>query len=119
MKTDLINKNFNEMSFLNEIGNSTINELLSDPNTEITKKGNRLSMRHRSKNGVATLELSSYDTERRELRMSSVPNKSYKVDYTNDILEMKRQGMLQKDIAFELGISEAYVSLILKRYREK
>ncbi len=116
MKDDLT---ANKPTLLSEIGNLTINQILDNPNTEIIKKGNRMSIRYNSKLGIMTAELASYSTNHCELRVSSVPNKTRKIDYIENILEMKKQGMLQKDIAFELDISEPYVSYILKSHKEK
>ncbi len=107
----------NKSSFIEKLGNTRIIDLLNDPGTEITKKGNKLSLRYRTEEGVASLNVTSYETGRNEVQMSAVPNRTRKTDYAEDIITMKKQGMLQKDIAYKLGISEATVSNILKRYK--
>jgi len=61
------------------------------------------------------LEFTSYESGRNEFKAASIPHRERKKDYLEDILTMKRSGMRQKDIAFELGISEAYVSKILRK----
>ena len=45
----------------------------------------------------------------------NLPKKNKKKDYTNEIKQLKKAGMKQKDIAFELGMSEAYVSKLSKK----
>lgn len=111
--TSLSNK-FNALHLPDEIGNITVNELMNHPDSEVIKKGNKLSIRRRSEQGVATLEFASYGTGRKEMKTTSIPHREHKKDYKEDILAMKREGMTQKAIAFELGMSEAYVSRILK-----
>ena len=96
------------------LGNQTLNQLLNSEDTEFTKKGNKVSIRRRTDFGTATLELESFDTGRRTTTQSVVPSKSKKADYLDDIIQMKKSGMKQKDIAFQLGISEAYVTKLLK-----
>ncbi|MCC8152097.1 MAG: hypothetical protein LIO96_11770 [Lachnospiraceae bacterium] len=98
-----------------DIGNRTVNDLLNSPNTTVIKRGNKISIRNESDQGVATLEYSTYSLGHRSLKASTAPRKEYKRDYREDIIEMKRSGMRQKDIAFELGISEAYISTLLKQ----
>ncbi len=115
MNHELSANNYNALSLPDEIGNSTVNELMRHPDTDVIKHGNRVSLRRRSEYGVATLEFTSYDTGRRTAKMSSVPNRERKKDFTEDIIAMKQDGMRQKDIAFELGISESYVSRILRQ----
>lgn len=115
MSKKLPSKKFNRLSLPDEIGNVTVNDLLNHPDTDMVKKGNKVSIRRRSEHGVTTLEFTSYETGRSEFRSASVPHLERKKDYLDDILAMKRSGMRQKDIAFELGISEAYVSKILRK----
>lgn len=113
MSDTSLSNQFNALHLPDEIGNVTVNDLMNHPDTEVIKKGNKISIRRRSEQGVATLEFASYRTSRKEMKMSSVPRKERKKDYKEDILAMKREGMTQKAIAFELGISEAYVSRII------
>lgn len=112
---DLASKNFAENRVLKKIGNITINDLMNDPKTDIVKRGNKISMRYQTEEGVASFEFAAYDTDRQTFYASSAPGKVYKKDYASDIHQMKNQGIRQKDIAFELGISESYVSKILKQ----
>lgn len=111
----LISNIVSNNKFLEKIVNLTIIDLINDPRTDISKRGNKISMRYQTEDGVASFEFATYETERQTLRASSGSGKSYKKEYAPDIQQMKEQGMSQKDIAFELGISESYVSQILKR----
>ncbi len=96
------------------IGNVTVNELINASDSEVLKKGNKISIRRVTDIGIATLEIESYDTGRKKITQSAVPHLSKKADYIDDIIEMKKCGMKQKDIAFHLGISESYVTKLLK-----
>lgn len=102
------------ISLPGDIGNTTLNELLNDKDTEILKKGNKLSFKRVTDIGVATLEIETFETGRSTISQSTVPSRSPKSDYIDDIIEMKKHGMKQKDIAFQLGISESYVTKLLK-----
>lgn len=97
-----------------ELGNVTINELLCDEATDFTKKGNKVSFRRNTPFGTATLEIENFASGRKTITQSTVPYQSKKSDYIDDIIEMKRSGMIQKDIAYRLGISESYVTMLLK-----
>lgn len=103
------------MNLPSSIGNRTINELVNDPGCELIKRGNKISFRLRTENGLVTFEYTEYSTNHHEWKSSSAARQDRKKDYEQDILAMKSQGMLQKDIAFELGISPGYVSQILNR----
>lgn len=118
MSKKLSSNKFNTLYLPDEINNITIGELINHPDTDVVKKGNKLSMRRRMEHGIATLELSSYPTGRQGLKMSSVPHRERKKDYKEDIIAMKQDGMRQKDIAFELGISESYVTKILRQCKK-
>lgn len=104
------------ISLPEEIGNTTLNDLLNSKDTEFTKRGNKISFRRCTDFGIATLEIESYDTGRQTITQSTIPSKEKKSNYIDDIIEMKRSGMKQKDIAFRLGISESYVSQLIKEY---
>lgn len=104
----------NALSLPDSIGELTINQFMDHPDTEIVKKGNRLSIRRKTDLWTAVLEFISYDSGYKSIQMSSAPRKEFKRDYESDIRQMKCDGMSQKDIAFNLGISESYISQILK-----
>lgn len=105
------------VSLPENLGNKTLNELLISDDTEFKKKGNKISIRRCTDFGTATLEIESYDTGRKMVMQSSVPHKNRKLEYIDDIVAMKKSGMKQKDIAFNLGISESYVTKLLKDHR--
>lgn len=92
----------------------TIAEIMNTKDSELHYKNGKLSVRSKGNGYVATLEISQFETGRHTTSFSSVPDKSCKKDFKQDIIEMKSQGMKQKDIAFQLGISPAYVSRILR-----
>lgn len=102
------------LSLPEDIGNTTLNDLLNSKDTEFTKRGNKMSFRRCTDFGTATLEIESYDTGRQTITQSTAPIREKKSNYIEDIVEMKRNGMKQKDIAFRLGISESYVTKLLK-----
>ncbi len=102
------------ISLPDDIGNTTLNDLLNDKNTEFSKKGNKISFKRATDIGIATLEIETFDTGRTTITQSTAPSRTSKYDYIDDIIEMKNRGMKQKDIAFQLNISESYISKLLK-----
>lgn len=102
------------ISLPDNLRNLTLNDLLNDDDTEVIKKGNKMKFKRASEYGTATLEIENYETGRSTITQSTVPAYPRKSDYIDDIIEMKRSGMKQKDIAFRLGISESYVTKLLK-----
>lgn len=106
------------ISLPDNLGNMTVNELLCMPDTEITKKGNKLQLRRITNFGTATLEINTYDTNIKTVFQSSVPSHPGKKELLPDIIRMKKAGVLQKDIAFQLGISESYVTKLLKEMKD-
>lgn len=102
------------ISLPDDIGNTTLNELLNDKDTEFVKKGNKISFKRATDIGIATLEIETFDTGRTTITQSTVPSRVPKSNYIDEIIAMKNRGMKQKDIAFRLGISESYVTKLLK-----
>ena len=97
-----------------KIGNMTVSDLMQSENSEIHYKKGKLSIRNCTDEITTTLEIGSYPTGRKTARLSSVPTQGKKADYLDDIRQMLSEGMKQKDIAFELGISDAYVTQLKK-----
>ena len=110
-------KNFNLLNLPTDISDMRISDLISSTDAEIHIKNGNVSIRKQTKEGVATFQFNSYSTGRQSSKFSSVPPKRKKLDYLDDILEMYNSGMKQKDIAYELGISPAYVCQISKKYK--
>lgn len=107
----------NPLNLPSDISNMTISDLLYSSEAEIHAKNGNVSIRKITDNGVATFQFNAYNTGRQTAQFSSVPNRRKKVDYLDDILEMYNSGMSQKDIAYNLGMSPAYVCQILKKYK--
>ena len=98
-----------------ELGDITINELINYEDTEFIKRGNKLFIRTTTDFGTATIEFETFKTDRQEKSETIVPARSIKADYVDDMKNMWDIGRKQKDIAFELGMSEAYVSQLIKK----
>lgn len=119
MKTEMISPLVPALiSLPEELGNTTLNQLLQHNDTEIIKKGNKLSFRRNTDFGIATLEIETYETGRKNISQSTVPKRCPKSAYIYDIIKMKQNGMKQKDIAFQLGISESYVTKLIQEFNK-
>ena len=91
------------------IGNRTINELISDPNTEIIKKNNQLRAIQRTPYAVQTYTIRDISGVQ-EIVATNAPrdNISARVE------ALRKEGKKQTDIADTLGITQPRVSQILK-----
>lgn len=118
MPKQLPSKNSNSSLPIDKIRNANMGNLLDRPDTDVIKKGNKVSVRQRSENSINTFQYTSYESGRNEIKATSVPHRERKKDYRDDILAMKREGMSQEDIAFELGMSQSTVSRILRESHE-
>jgi len=97
------------------IRNITLEDLVNMPGTEVYANEGRITMRKCTSDGVITFSHRSYETGFHRTTMSSTSPVQRKMDYLDDIRRMKKEGMKQKDIAFELGVSEAYISQLLRK----
>lgn len=97
------------------IANTTIGELLNSENIEIHKKGNSISMRTGVENSVVSLTINQYESGGNTYHGTVFPTTPKKKDLIKDIRKMKKEGIKQKDIAFQLGISPGYVTQLLKK----
>jgi len=81
---------------------------------QIQKKGNKITFRRSTDFGTAILEIEAYNTGCEVITQSIAPSYPKKYGHLNNIVKMKKSGMKQKDIAFKLGISESYITKLLK-----
>lgn len=89
-----------------EIGDLTLNEILSRSTATISSKNDALQVFWEEDGENYAFKLWAVKhCENSEKRM--------KKDYLDDILRLKKNGWTQKRIARELGISEPYVSQLL------
>lgn len=93
--------------------NMTIQQLVESCD-EFSVKGNVVTMKKTTDEGIFSVEYKNY-AGASSVRQVSAPNYQSKKDYTEIVHEMKRDGMTQNEIANALGISQAYVSKLLKR----
>ena len=75
--------------------------------------------------GTSAVDKVALDNWRRKYSVYAVPKMPYSEEYTqpklnrydDEFIEMYKRGMRQSDIAKQLGVSPAYVSLIKKRLK--
>ena len=97
------------------IADLTIDEIQQTADkVEITK--DRIRMIKQIENEVLTVEINSYeDGVFRTIGKVNLPEK--KSDLEKTVLKMLNEGYKQNDIAFRLGISQALVSKIKRKYK--
>ena len=98
-----------------EIADLTIDEIQQTADkVEITK--DRIRMIKQIENEVLTVEINSYeDGVFSTIGKVNLPEKTSDLEKT--VLKMLNEGYKQNDIAFRLGISQALVSKIKRKYK--
>ena len=86
-------------------------------NIDTDKK--KLNIRQKTPDDIMSYKHQVSGTGRRTTKITEVPIKDNKKDYLQDILKMRAAGEKQEDIAHELGISQGYVSRLLKKHKKK
>ena len=81
---------------------------------EFSIKGNTMLMKKVMPEGVFSIEYKNYAGVS-SIRQMKAPSYQEKKDYREAIVEMKREGMTQTEIANALDISQSYVSKLLKK----
>lgn len=95
-----------------DIGNLTINELSKNAN-KVIYENNKLNIVAETEEKRISLEIVQYPNgEKRSVALYDKVDS--KKDYLDTIKQMKSEGMKQIDIANYLGISQSYVSKLLK-----
>jgi len=99
-----------------EFRSMRVGDFIDSEDMEVHIRKGKISMRRRTEDFVATLDYSQYETGRCIASSSSVPVRGRKSEYIDDIRQMRCEGMTQEDIAFELCMSQSYVSRLLRDY---
>jgi len=96
-----------------EMKDMTIGQLVNECD-EFSVKGNTLTMKKVTTDGIFSVEYKNYAGVS-SIRQMKAPQYQEKKDYRQAILEMKNEGMTQKEIANALDISQSYVSQLLRK----
>lgn len=106
----------NAIYFNDEFGGITLKDLMDNPSTDIVKKGNKISLRREVEDiGIVTVTIDQLsNTDGVIMTKTKIPSCEKKSDYLDSIIELKKKGYKQKDIAFKLNISESYITKLLK-----
>ena len=92
------------------VGKKTINELISDPNTEIKKKNNQLRAVYKTPDSVQTYTFSDTKGVKEIVATSTERN-----NVSEKVKALHMAGKKQTDIADTVGITQPRVSQILKQ----
>lgn len=94
--------------------NKTIGEIIKEPNTEFSAKNGSVVIRQIASDSVFTATLNKFSNGGEEIKATAHPCQNEKKSNRPIIEEMIKRGKSQKDIAHELGMSQSYVSKLLK-----
>lgn len=103
------------------ISDMKLSDIASMPGITLGMDTDRKELKIRQKNadGIKSYKHQVSNTGRRTTKVTDVPLRDSKKDYLQDIWEMKAAGEKQKDIADALGMSQGYVSRLLKKHKKK
>lgn len=104
-----------EIKLPDELENIRVGDLIRDKDSEVHIQNGKITIRRVNDDSITCFEFSAYNSGRKKTSLSEVPVKCRKMEYEAEIKSMIKDGMKQKDIAFELGISPAYVSKLLNK----
>lgn len=97
-----------------ELRNMTLNELFdfdSNDDAIYQKRNNKISMKVIKDDIVFSLSIDHIHIDINNMR-----SKTSKEELIGEILKLRKQGMMQRDIADILNVSQSYVSALLKGY---
>lgn len=94
--------------------NKTIGEIIKEPNTEFSSKNGSFVIRQTKSDSVFTATFNTFSNGGGEVKATAHPCQNEKKSNRPIIEEMIKRGKSQKDIAHELGMSQSYVSKLLK-----
>lgn len=98
-----------------KICNTTIGDLISQPNVEIHKTEYTFTVRSNTSEGIATFKYKHYQNGGSSAEMTNFPNTNMKKDKLEIAKQREREGRLRKDIAYELGMSPSYLTQLLNK----
>lgn len=96
------------------LSNKTIGEIIKAPNTELSAKNGSVVIRNKTPGLVYTFAVNTFSNGGGEMKTTAHPCQNVKKSNKPIIKEMAKRGKSQKDIAYELGMSQSYVSKLLK-----
>ena len=103
--------------FPKNLQNLTLQELANQEGVEARITTKKVVLRTRKEDKVITIQVQEVGPNGyKAASISEVPRKTRKKDLLPTIIALKKQNKKQKDIAFELDVSEAYVSNLLKKH---
>lgn len=91
----------------------TLQQLLTSDNVEITKKKNKWKITKDGPDSVLSIEYTQY-SQGRSLDVSQIDMTGSKRSRKDTVKQMRREGKTQAEIARRTGMSQAYVSTLLR-----
>ena len=114
---ELVKKESNEL-IPKDIGNMTLNELLTRDDVEVHKKDNVLKMKRKTQTESVMVEVRKYDDSLIVSQSKTPLNKPF--NQMGDTIEkMRKEGKTQAAVADHLGTTPSNISKIEKSLRAK
>lgn len=99
------------------IGEMTLNQLMSEGDVEIRKKDNILKMKRRTPSETIMVEVRSYDDTAIVFQSQTHRGKPFS-QMESTIAQMRAEGRTQSEVADILGTTQTNISKIEKRMRK-
>jgi DNA-binding CsgD family transcriptional regulator len=100
-----------------QISELRIGDLLSDRDTEVTKKGNSFKIKRKTDTEVLNLEIRLYDETSVISQTHTMRDKPASKKHET-IAELRREGKSQQEIADILGTTQSNISKIEKQFKK-
>lgn len=91
----------------------TLQQLLTSEDVEITRKKNKLKITKDGPNCVLSIEYTQY-SQGRSMDVSQIDMTGSKRSRKDTVKQMRQEGKTQAEIARRTGMSQAYVSMLLR-----
>ena len=118
-KTYLESKNNFSMGMNDKIRDLRISDIEKIPGIDLHITNGKIKAKVASKDEIISGEYQISKTGRETIKATKISCKNKKKEHLADILEMSAAGEKQEDIAFQLEMSQSYVSRLLKSYKKK
>ncbi|MBP3263245.1 helix-turn-helix domain-containing protein [Pseudobutyrivibrio sp.] len=96
------------------VGHKTLNDLLRDENVTFQKKGNKITINTQVDNIRATINIEKISSECLTVSETRCDISGRIKDHRDTITKLKNNGLTQQEIADKYGVSQSYISQLLR-----
>ena len=110
---------YNLINLPANIGKRSLDEFIRDENVTLYKKGNKITINTQIDNIRATINIEEISPECLTVSETRCDISGRVKDHRDTIATLKKKGLTQQEIANNYGVSQSYISQILRENKEK